>query len=133
LYVSLSSVPVSIVSDGYEAFQLDFRRLIGPDNIVVRTSVRSGAPKLLNLPRTDCLTPSGAAEWCVSEKQKLIAAGNDPNNLAFIVHRYIAARSSAWASSIPGEPIVEIHGIWGLPDALQYCPYDIWEVHVPTS
>ncbi|MEO6782722.1 MAG: hypothetical protein ABI196_17790, partial [Bradyrhizobium sp.] len=23
--------------------------------------------------------------------------------------------------------------LWGLPDALQYCPYDIWEVHVPTN
>jgi len=29
--------------------------------------------------------------------------------------------------------LVEIHGLWGLPDALQYCPYDIWEVHVPTN
>jgi predicted house-cleaning noncanonical NTP pyrophosphatase (MazG superfamily) len=29
--------------------------------------------------------------------------------------------------------MVEINALWGLPDALQYCPYDIWEVHVPTG
>ena len=28
---------------------------------------------------------------------------------------------------------MDIHGLWGLPDALQSCPYDIWEVHVPTN
>jgi hypothetical protein len=45
----------------------------------------------------------------------------------------MAARASAWARAEPGSPIVEIHGLWGLPDALQYCPYDIWEVHLPTA
>ena len=39
----------------------------------------------------------------------------------------------SWARADPADPTVEINGIWGLPDALQYCPYDIWEVHVPTS
>ena len=29
--------------------------------------------------------------------------------------------------------MVEINSLWGLPDALQYCSYDIWEVHVPTE
>ena len=33
----------------------------------------------------------------------------------------------------PGNPMVEINSLWGLPDALQYCSYDIWEVHVPTE
>ena len=28
---------------------------------------------------------------------------------------------------------MSIHSLWGLPDALQYCPYDIWEVHLPTE
>jgi predicted house-cleaning noncanonical NTP pyrophosphatase (MazG superfamily) len=53
--------------------------------------------------------------------------------LAFVIHRFMAARASAWARAEPGSPIVEIHGLWGLPDALQYCPYDIWEVHLPTA
>jgi hypothetical protein len=31
---------------------IEFERLLGPDNIVVRTSVVSGAEKTVNLPRT---------------------------------------------------------------------------------
>jgi predicted house-cleaning noncanonical NTP pyrophosphatase (MazG superfamily) len=133
LYVPVSSVPISQMAAGYVDFESDFYTLLGPDNIVVRTSMRSSDSKVLNLNRTDCLTPARAAEWCIIERQKLIDAGNDPNHFAFIIHRYIAARSSAWASASPADPIVEIHGIWGLPDALQYCSYDIWEVHVPTG
>jgi hypothetical protein len=30
-------------------------------------------------------------------------------------------------------PAVEIHSLWGLPDGLQFCPYDLWEVHLPTE
>ena len=45
----------------------------------------------------------------------------------------MASRSSAWVRAEPDNPIVEINALWGLPDALQYCPYDIWEVHVPTG
>jgi hypothetical protein len=55
------------------------------------------------------------------------------NDLAFVAHRFIAARSSAWVRAEPENPMVEIHSLWGLPDALQYCPYDIWEVHLPTK
>lgn len=54
-------------------------------------------------------------------------------DLAFVAHRFIAAHASAWVRAEPGNPLVEIHSLWGLPDALQYCAYDIWEVHVPTE
>ena len=50
-----------------------------------------------------------------------------------MAHRFVASRASVWARAQPGNPIVEINALWGLPDALQYCPYDIWEVHVPTG
>ena len=111
----------------------DFARLVGPDSIVVRTSVESGRAKALNLPRSECLTPIQAAVWCSAEKERLRAAGIDLVGLAFVTHRYIDSRASTWARADPSDPTVEIHSLWGLPDALQYCPYDIWEVHVPTE
>lgn len=111
----------------------DFENLLGPNNIVVRTSIKAGAPKALNLPRTDCLTPEQASNWCVSERERLVRSGKDISQLAFVAHRYIDARSSAWARANANDPSVEIHSIWGLPDGLQYCPYDIWEVHVFTE
>jgi hypothetical protein len=105
----------------------DFRTLIGGAGIVVRTSVRAGAEKLPNLPRTECLTPEVAASWCIETARKL------SHDIAFVAHRFVASRASARVGAEPGNPIVEINSLWGLLDALQYCPYDIWEAHVPTG
>lgn len=101
-------------------------------NIVVRTSVRKHAVKQMNLPKTDCLEPAEAAQWCFETAQELKKDANyEP--LCFVAHRYIASRSSAWARVRVGNPIIEIHGNWGLPDALQFFPYDIWDIHLPTD
>jgi len=132
-YAAVSDIPESNASDRFAALVRDFEQLIGPNNIVVRTTVKSSCDKVLNLPRTECLSPVQAAEWCVAQKKELRGTGHDLSSIAFVMHRYIASRSSAWARADPADPTVEINGIWGLPDALQYCPYDIWEVHVPTS
>jgi len=114
-----------------QALEDDFRALIGSAGIVVRTSVRAGSDKIPNLRRTECLTPAAAAAWCMDEAAKF--SEHNGSDIAFVSHRFVAARASAWARAEPGNPIVEINSLWGLPDALQYCPYDIWEVHVPTG
>lgn len=101
-------------------------------NIVIRTSVRSGADKLTNLKKSDCLTPEEAANWTI-DQAAVLTREHPASELAFVAHRYIGARACAWARATPGSPVVEVHGTWGLPDALQFCPYDIWEVHVPTE
>jgi predicted house-cleaning noncanonical NTP pyrophosphatase (MazG superfamily) len=134
-YVPLSALPVEEHPSVIDELSSDFENLIGPDNIVVRTSVRTTSDKILNLPRTDGMTPRSAAEWCFKTRGELNAnpTGDDPGELAFVAHRFIGARAAAWARADPNEPIVEIHSLWGLPDALQYCPYDIWEVHLPTE
>lgn len=131
-FLPLADLPQRATAKARERLKEDFARLIGPRGIVVRTSVRAGAEKLPNLPRTECLTPEAASDWCFDEARKLQRA-HAPAQLAFVVHRFVAARASAWARAEPGTPIVEINALWGLPDALQYCPYDIWEVHVPTG
>ncbi len=118
---------------GSAQLQHDFETLIGPDNIVVRTSVRAGAEKIVNLPRTEGLSPSAAATWCLQMRDQLALDYGNADQFSFIAHRFLAARSSAWVRAEPGNPLVEIHSLWGLPDALQYCPYDIWEVHLPTE
>lgn len=33
----------------------------------------------------------------------------------------------------PESPYVQVHANWGLPDALQFYPYDAWDVHVVTE
>lgn len=132
-FVPLSDISSIDDDSNRQAFEDDFRSLIGPNNIVVRTSVRAGTEKLPNLPRTECVQPDEAASWCIAKYREFVAKGLDIRQIAFVAHRFIASRAAAWARATPGNPIVEIHSLWGLPDALQYCPYDIWEVHVPTE
>ncbi len=118
------------LSDGAAQADLekDFEELIGPNNIIVRTSVGSGS-KPPNLPRTEGLSPASAAVWCLEQVELMAREGIDLSNIAFVAHRFIAARACAWVRADPNNASVEIHSLWGLPDALQYCPYDIWEVH----
>ncbi len=129
-YVSLEKLPQKDDACSVEALAKDFRLLIGETGIVVRTSVKAGAKKEFNLPRSECLDADAAARWCLSEAGKVSAKGSE---LAFVAHRFVASRASAWVRVDPSNPMVEVHALWGLPDALQYCPYDIWEVHLPTG
>ncbi|GAB1364001.1 hypothetical protein MASR1M32_32370 [Rhodobacter sp.] len=112
----------------------DFLETVGPDKIIVRTSIRRGAEKLTNLPKSEGLTPSEAARWCIEQSRRLHAErGLSYCDFCFVTHRLIPARASAWALARPESPEVEIHVNWGFADALQYYPYDIIDVHVPTK
>lgn len=121
-----------IKADDPDGLRQDFEELIGPDGILVRTSVRTGSEKILNLPRTECLKPLDAVRWCFDMRARLIQEGVDEAAMAFVAHRFIAARASVWARAEPNGANVEINALWGLPDALQFCPYDIWDVHLAT-
>lgn len=133
-YIPLASLPKTVDIASTMAFADEFARLLGPDNIMVRTSVKREENKPVNLPRTpNCLTPRDAAAWCLAMRDAIAARDASLADYAFISHRYVDSRASAWTRAAADEPMVEIHGLWGLPDALQYCPYDIWEVHLPTE
>lgn len=131
-HVPIADLPTKATKVALRRLASDFENLIGPAGIIVRTSVQAGAEKIPNLPRTECLSPDAAAQWCFDQARSL-AGQHDRSEFAFVAHRFVAARASAWARAEPGNPMVEINALWGLPDALQYCPYDIWEVHVPTG
>ncbi len=111
----------------------DFANQIGPNEIIIRTSIRAGQPKITNLPKTEGLSPREAANWCFEQLQNIKAGEKAPSDLAFVAHRFMASRASAWARCAPDDPNVEIHVNWGLADALQYYPYDKVDVHVPTK
>ena len=111
----------------------DFANQIGPNEIIIRTSVRAGSPKITNLPKTEGLVPSEAANWCLEQLENIQASGKNPSEFAFVAHRFMASRASAWVRCEPNNPNVEIHVNWGLADALQYYPYDTVDVHVPTE
>jgi predicted house-cleaning noncanonical NTP pyrophosphatase (MazG superfamily) len=133
-YIPLASLPKTEDVANTKAFADEFARLLGADSIMVRTSVKRDENKPVLLLRTpNCLTPQDAAAWCLATRDAIAAKDTGPADYAFISHRYMDSRASAWVRAAPEEPTVEIHGLWGLPDALQYCPYDIWEIHLPTE
>lgn len=131
-YLPLADLPTRATNKARALLTADFAELIGPRGIIVRTSVRAGEEKLPNLARTECLTPEAAADWCFATA-RVLRKDHGAKELAFVAHRFVASRASVWARAEPDQPMVEINALWGLPDALQYCPYDIWEVHVPTG
>lgn len=132
-YVPFSKLPEPDDMPGRNRLRDDFASLIGPKGIVIRTSVRAGQDKITNLFRTECIGPDEAVDWCISKSVEIISEGGGADDYAFVAHHFIAAKASAWARAEPESPEVEIHALWGLPDALQYCPYDTWEVHLPTK
>lgn len=132
-YLELRDVEKIVDDSDVSQLTNDFSELIGQNNIVVRISVRAEAEKITNLPRTDCLTPEKASCWCLEQAKSVVNSGVPIDNFAFIVHRYIHSTASAWSRAEVDDPVVEIHSLWGLPDALQYCAYDTWEVHIPTE
>jgi predicted house-cleaning noncanonical NTP pyrophosphatase (MazG superfamily) len=103
---------------------------IATARIVCRTDCRSDTLKLLNLPRTDSVSPSEAANFICRTRESLLRRGARPSDLTFILHKFIPAQSSAWALAEPGKQIVQVDSLWGVPDGLQYLAHDSFEFDV---
>lgn len=111
----------------------DFRAIFGT-MAVIRVSRRAGADKTTNLPcSSGCLDAEAALCWIDEQLQAFETAGDKLQDRAFIVHKYIGARAGAWALYDPQSPYIQVHANWGLPDSLQYYPYDAWDVHTITE
>lgn len=109
----------------------DFDRLFG-SMAVIRVTRKTGANKTTNLPcSSSCLSAEAALKWLFSQISE--TPDDEIADRAFVVHKYIGARAGAWALYEPDSPYVQIHANWGLPDSLQYYPYDAWDVHIVTE
>ena len=104
----------------------DIRRF-SAGRVVVRTDCRATGIGTLNLPRTDSVTPERAADFISEVLASLVGKGARPNEVCFILHRFIPAQSSAWALATPGGQLVQVDSLWGVPEGLQYLPYDSFQ------
>jgi predicted house-cleaning noncanonical NTP pyrophosphatase (MazG superfamily) len=119
--------------DQQSILRADFSATFG-ELAVIRVSRRTGADKTTGLPCTSkCLDAHAALAWIAEELAKFTAKGGQFADRAFIIHRYIGARAGAWALYDPASPYIQVHANWGLPDALQFYPYDAWDVHAITE
>jgi len=71
-YVPLSKLPANDDANAFSQLVDDFRRIVGPDNIVIRTSVRAGEEKRVNLERTEGLKPEQAARRTLELRDQLL-------------------------------------------------------------
>lgn len=82
------------------------------------------------LPRTqEVRNQQEAIDWLKSQCQ-LLRKMNEPG--AFLFHNFIPAVASAFAYAAPNEPVVQIEGLWGLPEGLYYNTHDKFVVDTRT-
>ena len=102
-------------------------RAITHDHAVCRTDCVSEFVGKLNLPRTETVTSDRVVRFIRGTIDALRKKGAQPREICFIIHKFIPARSAAWALADPSRQIVPMDALWGLPDGLQYLTHDTFE------
>lgn len=95
---------------------------------VLRTDTLHPMIKAFNLPRTYTVNGATAAAWLRETLVTMREKGAKDEEVAIIMHKYIPARAAAWTFYSPGDDLVQIDALWGLPDGLQFLSHDTFQV-----
>ncbi|WP_323018510.1 nucleoside triphosphate pyrophosphohydrolase [Castellaniella sp.] len=87
------------------------------------------------LPRSDELRSlADAKDWLTNTfTQGIRAGGLADAQLCLIAHHFIPSVASAWARAEPGNPLVRIESLWGIPEGLYWHSHDTFEVDTGTQ
>lgn len=113
----------------YQKLVSEMKALTG-DKLVVRTDCIQDSVQKFNLPRTDTIGVEDAIKWCRRTISQFEEKGVEIENIIFLFHAFLPASASAWAYARPGNPVVIVDALWGLPDGMQVLPVDTYEVNV---
>ncbi|HET6145577.1 MAG TPA: nucleoside triphosphate pyrophosphohydrolase [Candidatus Acidoferrales bacterium] len=82
------------------------------------------------LPRSETLrTADEAKAWLAGKfKAEIERGGLREASLCLIGHHFIPSIASAWARAEPGNRVVRIEALWGLPEGLYWYSHDTFEV-----
>ena len=82
------------------------------------------------LPRSDELRSlESAANWLLNDfTLKIKQADLTRGQLCLLAHHFIPSVASAWARAEPGNRIVRIESLWGIPEGLYWYSHDTFEV-----
>lgn len=99
-------------------------RVLTSRSLIIRTDIASENKEDRQLlPRTNGIRDIEAAKKWLCETY--IELSTEPDRKAiFILHNYIPAFSSAFAYASPGDKLVRIEALWGLPEGLYYYSHD---------
>jgi predicted house-cleaning noncanonical NTP pyrophosphatase (MazG superfamily) len=128
LFILHGGRDVSLLADGVTRPELtsDLTELTkGP--VVIRTDIAGQTVLFAN--RTDCLSKLAPARKFLQDTARdLVNAGVDSKQICFIAHRFIPASASAFSMATAVGNRVSIDALWGLPDGLEFCAHDSFEV-----
>ncbi|MBZ5701167.1 MAG: nucleoside triphosphate pyrophosphohydrolase [Acidobacteriia bacterium] len=95
--------------------------------LVIRTDIADQTTLFAN--RTDCVSsPDPAVRFMCKTAKELLNVGVAPTLICFIAHRFIPAHASAFSMATPNGTRVTVDALWGLPDGLEFCSHDSFEV-----
>ncbi|HMX24604.1 MAG TPA: nucleoside triphosphate pyrophosphohydrolase [Blastocatellia bacterium] len=100
-------------------------------SLILRTDgINIPSDKREMLPRSDELrTEEDAIEWLLAKFQpEIVKLGLVKANLCLIAHHFIPSVASAWAHAEPGNRIVRIESLWGIPEGIYWFSHDTFEV-----
>ena len=95
--------------------------------LIIRSDIR-GETTLFAKHTTGLTNPSVALDFLKRTTREFVASGVKPDHICFIAHRFIPASASAFSLARPASPRVRIDALWGLPDGLEFCPHDSFEI-----
>ena len=106
-----------------DELEKDLRVLVSRP-LIIRTDIATDNKEERQLlPRTNGIRDIEAAkEWLRESYAELLK--QPERNVIFIMHNYIPAFSSAFAYASPGDKLVRIEALWGLPEGLYYYSHD---------
>lgn len=117
---TLEALAKGTITDGLEK---DLRVLVSHP-LIIRTDIATDNKEERQLlPRTNGIRDIEIAkEWLRKSYAELLKQPG--RNAIFIMHNYIPAFSSAFAYASPGDKLVRIEALWGLPEGLYYYSHD---------
>ncbi len=99
--------------------------------LIIRTDGASiPSEKREMLPRSDPLASAvEAKDWLLNYfRNEIQKADLAEGKLCLIAHHFIPSVASAWARAEPGNRLVRIEALWGIPEGLYWYSHDTFEV-----
>lgn len=117
---TLDALAKGTIADGLEK---DLH-ILTSRSLIIRTDIATDDKEERQLlPRTNGIRDVEAAKKWLCESYTELSK-QPCKNVIFIMHNYIPAFSSAFAYASPGDQLVRIEALWGLPEGLYYYSHD---------
>ena len=76
-----------------------------------------------------CLIKLTDSAWLLNDfKSKIEQSRLNDERLCLLAHHFVPSVASAWAGAKPGNRIVRIESLWGIPEGLYWHSHDTFEV-----